>query len=145
MPFHRCIQKKETPHLSGSPSSPMMKLLITRRFFCTELSGFWLLFFCIYLNKLNSTLSFTNIQCELTDTEIKLQLSKYILIFAPYQMHLGDILGYTEHLSPLLSLLMDELSSLHRTLLTLLPPRSPCDFTSHRVLWTWLGLMSWPC
>uniref|UniRef100_A0A8C2WG48 C-type lectin domain-containing protein n=1 Tax=Cyclopterus lumpus TaxID=8103 RepID=A0A8C2WG48_CYCLU len=38
----------------------------------------------------------------------------------------------TEHLSPLLSLLMDEFTSLHCTLLTLLPPRSLCDFTSHR-------------
>jgi len=51
------------------------------------------------------------------------------------------MLGYTEHLSPPLSLLMDEFSSLHCTLLTLLPPRGPCDFTSHRVHRTWLGLM----
>jgi len=54
------------------------------------------------------------------------------------------VLGYTEHLSPLLYLLMDECSSLHCTLLTLLPPQSPCDFTSHRVHWTWLGLMPRP-
>jgi len=40
--------------------------------------------------------------------------------------------------------LMDEFSSLHCTLLTLLPLRSPCDFTSHRVHRTWLGLMPWP-
>jgi len=33
---------------------------------------------------------------------------------------------------------MDEFSSLHCTLLTLLPPRSLCNFTSHR---TWLCLM----
>jgi len=43
------------------------------------------------------------------------------------------------------SLLMDEFPSLHYTLLTLLPPRSPCVFTSHRVHWTWLGLMPWRC
>jgi len=49
---------------------------------------------------------------------------------------LGDILGYTEHLSPLLSLLMDEISSLNRTLLPMLPPLSLCDFMSHRVQWT---------
>jgi len=36
---------------------------------------------------------------------------------------------------------MDELSSLHHTLLTLLPPRSLSDFTSHWVHRTWLGLM----
>jgi len=56
-------------------------------------------------------------------------------------MLLGDVLGYTELLSPLLSLLMDEFTSLHCTLLTLLPPRSLLDFMSHRVLWTWLCLM----
>jgi len=28
---------------------------------------------------------------------------------------------------------MDEFTSLHHTLLTLLPPQSLCDFTSHRV------------
>jgi len=39
---------------------------------------------------------------------------------------------------------MDEFSSLHHTLLTLLPPQSPCDFTYRRVHWTWLGLMPWP-
>ncbi|TNN37481.1 hypothetical protein EYF80_052356 [Liparis tanakae] len=44
------------------------------------------------------------------------------------------VLGYTEHLSPLLSLLMDEFKSLHHTLLTLLPPQSLCDFPSHRGL-----------
>jgi len=44
-------------------------------------------------------------------------------------------------ISPLLSLFMDEFTSLHHTLLTLLPPWSLCDFTSHRVHWTWLGLM----
>jgi len=38
-----------------------------------------------------------------------------------------------------------EFPSLHHTLLTLLPPRSLCDFTSHRVHWTWLGLMPWRC
>jgi len=37
-----------------------------------------------------------------------------------------------------------EFSSLHCTLLTLLSLRSPCDFTSHRVHWTWLGLMPRP-
>jgi len=37
------------------------------------------------------------------------------------------------------------MSSLHHTLLTLLPPRSPFDFTSRRVHGTWLGLMPWPC
>jgi len=50
------------------------------------------------------------------------------------------VLGYTEHLSPLLSLLLDEFTSLHHTLLTLLPPWSLCDITSHRVRWTWPGL-----
>jgi len=40
---------------------------------------------------------------------------------------LEDVLGYTEHLYPLLSLLIDEFSSLHCTLLTLLPPRGLCD------------------
>jgi len=52
-----------------------------------------------------------------------------------------DVLGYTEHLS-FLSLLMNEFISLmsHRALLTLLPPRSLCDFTSRRVHRTWLGL-----
>jgi len=59
----------------------------------------------------------------------------------PLEMLPGDALGYTEHLSPLLSLLMDEFTSLHHTLLTLLPPRSLCDSTSQRVLLTWLGLM----
>jgi len=52
----------------------------------------------------------------------------------------GDILGYTEHLSPLLYLLMDEFTSLHHTILILLPLQSLCDFTSQRVHWTWLGL-----
>jgi len=33
---------------------------------------------------------------------------------------------------------MDDFTSLHHTLLT---PRSLCDFTSHRVNWTWLSLM----
>jgi len=51
-----------------------------------------------------------------------------------------NVLGYTEHLSPPLSLLMDALSSLHHTLLTLLPPQSLGDFKSHRVHWTWLYL-----
>jgi len=46
---------------------------------------------------------------------------------------LWDNLGYTEHLSPLLSLFMDEVTSLHQTLLT---PES----LSHRVQWTWLCL-----
>jgi len=49
---------------------------------------------------------------------------------------------------------MDECTSLPHTLLTLLPPQSLCDSTSHKVYWTWLGLMpparwagllSWPC
>jgi len=53
---------------------------------------------------------------------------------------LEDVLGYAKHLSPLLSLLMDAFSSLHHTLRSL-PPRSLCGFTSHRVHWTWLGLM----
>jgi len=50
---------------------------------------------------------------------------------------IGDVLGYTEHLSPLLSLRMDEFISLHHTLLTLLPPWSLYDLTSH----TWLCLV----
>jgi len=36
---------------------------------------------------------------------------------------------------------MDEFTSRHCTLLTLLSPESLCDFTSHRVHWPWLGLM----
>jgi len=39
-----------------------------------------------------------------------------------------DILGYNEHLSPLLSLLMDEFTSLHHTLLC-----GPCWLERHMI------------
>jgi len=57
---------------------------------------------------------------------------------------LVDVLGYNQHLSPLLSLFMDEFTSLHHTLLTLLPPRSLCDSRSHRVscLVSWSPIMA---
>jgi len=46
------------------------------------------------------------------------------------------VLGYTEHLSPLLSHSTYEFTSLHHTSLTPLPLRSLCDFTSHRDVFT---------
>jgi len=51
---------------------------------------------------------------------------RYLLDVLGYTEHLSP-LGYTEHLPPLLSLLMDEFTSLHHTLLTLLPPWSLCN------------------
>jgi len=62
---------------------------------------------------------------------IKYLIQPLDMLLLAYRL-LGDVLGYTELLSPLLSLLMDEFKCCHRTLQTLLPPRSRCDFTSHR-------------